>query len=156
MMYRLHVYITYTCTDRTESWSLILYTLTTVLTHTIWVIFERVVLVFLNHRQLLHIKVLLTEINEKNIKSAMIEPALRRTSSSSPCLICKFLVSVLRLLLCISEACQPTTKAMNEKKDAHDDFKDGNKGFKDLGRRGCRRHEEPWIEPHRDATMFLR
>ena len=45
----------------------------------------------------------------------------------------------LRLLFCISEACRPTTKAMNENSNVHDDFRDGNKGFRYLWRRGRRR-----------------
>ena len=47
-------------------------------------------------------------------------PGLRRSSTSSPSWISKFLVSVLSLLLCIPEACPLTTKTMNENKDVRD------------------------------------
>ena len=34
---------------------------------------------------------------------------------------------------------------MDENYDVRDDYKDGNEGLKDLGRRGLRRPEEPWF-----------
>ena len=39
----------------------------------------------------------------------------------------------------------PTAKAVDENKDVYDDFRDGNESFKDPGRRGRRRSEEPWF-----------
>ena len=55
----------------------------------------------------------------------------------------EFLVSVLRFLLCIPEFCSPITKVMDKHLDARYDLECGNEGFKDSGRRGCRRSEEP-------------
>ena len=42
----------------------------------------------------------------------LTQSGLSRTSTSS---ICKFLVPVLRLLLCIQEICSPTTKAVDDR-----------------------------------------
>jgi len=41
-------------------------------------------------------------------------PGLRMTTTSSPSWISKFLVSVLKFLLCIPRCCSPTTKALDE------------------------------------------
>ena len=63
---------------------------------------------------------------------------LRRTATSSPSLIVKFLVSLLRVLVFISDGCSPSPKANDENKDVRDDYKNGNEGLKDPGRRGRR------------------
>ena len=68
------------------------------------------------------------------------QSGLRRTSTSW---ISKFPVSVLRLLLCIPEACPPTN-------DVRGDFRDGNKGFQDQGRGGRRGLEEPCFQLEMD------
>ena len=67
-------------------------------------------------------------------------PGLRRTSTSE---VFQSLIAVQRVLFCISEVCSPTTKAIDENKDNGDEFKDGNKSFKDPGRRGRRRPDGP-------------
>ena len=71
------------------------------------------------------------------------KPGLRRTSTSSPSWISKFLVSVPRLLVSTPKVCSPTKNVMDKNKDVADDSKDGNGGFQDPGRRGRRRPEEP-------------
>ena len=68
---------------------------------------------------------------------------VRRTSTSLPFLIFKFLVSVLGLLLCILDVFPETTKVMNENLSVHNDFKDKDK---DPWRRWRRRPVEPWSE----------
>ena len=59
----------------------------------------------------------------------------------------------LRFLLCISEACPPTTKTMDENKDVHSTWGTGIRASKDPGRRGHRHPGEPcfWL----DASKFV-
>ena len=83
----------------------------------------------------------------ENLQIEVLVPVLRGTSTSSPSWISKFLVSVLRLLHCISEVCSPTTKAVDQNKDVRDDFRDRNESFEDPGRRQRRRSEELCLEP---------
>ena len=82
-------------------------------------------------------------ITRKNLGSTP-GSGLRRTSTSSPSWISKFLVSVPRLLVSTPKVCSPTKNVMDKNKDVADDSKDGNGGFQDPGRRGRRRPEEPW------------
>ena len=53
-----------------------------------------------------------------------------RTSTSSPSWICKFLVSVRRLLLCMQEVCSPTMKVMDENKNVPTTFRTGTRASK--------------------------
>ena len=62
---------------------------------------------------------------------------LRRTSPSSSSWIFKFPVTVLRVLLCISEVFSQTTKAMDKNQDVYDVFQGGKEGFKCTRRQGA-------------------
>ena len=77
-------------------------------------------------------------------KPLMSKAGLRRTSTSSPSWISKFLVIVLRLLFFTPDACLPSTKTIDKNLDVHKDHKDGNERLKDPGRHGRRHPEEPW------------
>ena len=78
------------------------------------------------------------------IRFLRLTAGLGRTSTYSSSWIYKSLVPVLRLMVSVSDVCSTNTKAIDENYKVHDDYKDGNEGFKDPGRRGCRRPEEPW------------
>lgn len=47
------------------------------------------------------------------------------------------------MVFLVSEVSSPNTNGMDENWDMSDDFKDGTEGFKDPGRRGRPRPEEP-------------
>jgi len=75
--------------------------------------------------------------NILNVKTSY-EPGLRRTSTSSPPWNSKFLVSILRVLLCV-----PTTNAMDLNQMSATTLGMRTTRFKDSERQGRRRPEEP-------------